>query len=301
MPSSVFTRPRARPALAAISSQQNRIDVATEDELLAALTSLPRYDGSCYGKAVNIVRDIKLTRTVELTLIHSGITITSSSKSKINSDSSVESAFSIGFKEYCYNVTIDGLTIGDGFLSKYFLRYFDIRSIATIKNISIPVFSTAPTIEALVAFSEGVKLRVESCVDDWGIKIITPYYPLNPSVSVLFDSQIISNSGFENGISGCALNNVVVSGNMYLGGWDSLSSSTSFTRSENVCFSGNTLWGSIIVRNPFSKNISIVGNSFIASPLSIDTSATAGSNSIVGNTNVGTITNAATDAVTSNT
>lgn len=67
---------------------------------------------------------------------------------------------------------------------------------------------------------------------------------------------------------------------------------------SQIMISGNLLVGDVFA-DAGSSNCAISANSLLGR--NIDTSLSSGSNSIVGNVNVGTITNAATDAVTSNT
>lgn len=85
MPASIFRSTGQRTNLQPQSSAQNFIDVHNEDELLAALTALPRGDGNCYGKGINIVADITLTRALLMSAdIHDGITISTPGRARIN-------------------------------------------------------------------------------------------------------------------------------------------------------------------------------------------------------------------------
>jgi hypothetical protein len=281
---SVFVRPRARPRLAAVATSQNIIDVHTEDELLAALTSLPRGDDACYGRAINIVSDITLTRTVTLSTQHAGLTITSSSRARLATASALTRAFSISASD----ILIENLVLTDGFSATTLVRSFADRLHVT----GISVSSTA-TITNLIDASLGpFGLTVTDCVVANGgpsvVLVLGGGAPLTSGV-------VSGNRNFGGGLLTIDLSGSVVTGNAGLGGWTNAGTATC----ANVAVTGNRFTGDIVLTGALSSNVSITGNAMGGND--IDTVLTAGSNSIVGNTNVGTITADATDAVTSNT
>lgn len=299
--SSIFTRPRARPPLAAVSSQQNLIAVSTEDELLAALTSLPRSDGACYGRGINIVSDISVKQPIYLAPQHSGLTITSSSKSKLSSTKSIECVFNVGATLSLSNLRVSDVTIENLYLDKslaasYFIVNSSSLSSLAVKNIIVDPQNT--NISSFVKVVLCNTLYISGCDANISIPIIQGSF----STTVASNVGILNNVGFYGGIDALSLRYCLISSNLNFGGWSTSSSPSSAASSEANIFSMNTIvtGRNIVISNSFSKNNSIVGNSFIAGG-SINTSATAGSNSIVANVGVTTITNAATDAVTSNT
>jgi hypothetical protein len=279
---SVFTRPRARPPLAAVSSQQNLIAVSTENELIAALTSLPRSDGSCFGRAINVVADIYLTKTIKLSSIHSGLTITSSSNARINSSANANTALDCALAN---RVTIENLTIGQNCLSTYFI-YPGFYT--TVRNITVFDGSSIVGLTLLVA-QQGLRILNCACEAASGIRLA-----VGPTTQIQ-DAVISGNVKFSGGIAQVSFIRSVISGNTSIGPW---TTSPGRETANTSCF-GNAFVGRIQIINALSNNVSIFGNSM--GGFNITTSATAGGNSIVGNTDVGTISNASTDAVTSNT
>lgn len=284
---SIFTRPRARPPLAAVSSQQNMLAVSTEDELLAALTSLPRSDGACYGRGINIVGDITLTQPIKLRQQHSGLVITSSSNARLSTKTALTQAFDCAL---CVNLIIERLSVDAGFSVTSFVQ-FALSSECTVRGILVGV---SASLTNLVTHISGSSLCVDGCmVSSGGPAVVL----IVGAINGFMDRGIVSNNiNFSGGIATLNLRNSAVYGNIALGGWTNGNQQT-----KDVMVTGNRFSGAITLIGSAagSGNISIVGNSMGNS--NINTSATAGSNSIVGNVNVGTITNAATDAVTSNT
>ena len=69
-----------------------------EDELFAALTSLPTTTGTgdCSGRSINLVADITLTRTISLDDQHAGLLITSASRSRVTSSSVISMITVVG-------------------------------------------------------------------------------------------------------------------------------------------------------------------------------------------------------------
>ena len=279
---SVFARPRARPPLSSVSSQQNFVSVGNEDELLAALTVLPRSDGVCYGRGVNIVGDITLTAPVRLLRQHSGIVITSSSNARITTKSAIDSCF-IG-ETNANDVTIERMSLSQNTLAAQVVRSF-FNTNNTVRNISV-YGRTSPIV--IVALGGCSGPLVADCASDVA----------SASFASIISTSIVGPSGFT--VSGNRLFSAlttlnggsrgIISGNSLLG--ELLLTLT------NCVISGNTFSGRIFL-SATSRYNAIVGNNMVTN--NISTSSSAGDNSIVGNTNVGTITNAATDAVTSNT
>lgn len=284
MPSSVFTRPRARPPLSSVSSQQNSIDVKTEDELLAALTSLPRSDGACYGRAINIVGDITLTRPVVLASQHSGLTITSSSNSLLSTSTALDSCFNAQNAEA---VTIENITLSKNIS----VTSFAITGLRlAVQRVSVVDGATiVGLVRTLSTVSTG--LRILSCVSrsSSAVRLIS-----GASIAIA-DGVISHNINFTGGIIGVSFSSSVISNNADLGGWTTFSG----RETRNCTCTGNTMVGNIEIRAILSLNNVVVGNAM--NGFDIDTSTTGGGNTIVGNTNVGTISSAGTDAVTSNT
>jgi hypothetical protein len=285
MVSGIFTRPRARPPLAAVSSQQNMLAVSTEDELLAALTSLPRSDGACYGRAINIIADITLTRSITLGAQHSGLLITSSSNARLVTSSVLTAAFVVNGDD----VTIEKMRLSDGFSATTFARPVGDR--ASIVGISLDSSSSVLMLVDASGNCKDIIIRGNRA------------FPLSGNLvgattgsGSVTRGVISENFDFSGGISSTALIQSNVSANMSFGGWSDAGSSLGSILSM---VAGNYLTNSITITNPASGYCSIIGNGMNGA--GINTSATFGSNSIVGNTNVGTITNASTDAVTSNT
>lgn len=309
MASSVFMRPRARAALAAVSSQQNFIAVATEDELLAALTVLPRSDSACYGRGINIVGDINLSQSLQLAPQHSGITITSSSTSRISSNASIGTAI---IANGCNGVTIENLVIGKigavsaGSAVSLIAVSGDGLTVRRIKispnsDLTHLVFF-APYGSTSTFTGYGTKIIECSTEDRTGSQNVSLYFQFGSTQCL--NAVISKNIGFWGGIGTPPFSGVIaqramfvesiISDNTNLGKIDM----SSIDSGGKNTITGNVMKGNIIIWNSKDKNV-ISCNSMCG--FSIDTSLSNGNNSIVGNTNVGTISNAATDAVTSNT
>jgi hypothetical protein len=284
MVSGIFTRPRARPPLAAVSSQQNMLAVSTEDELLAALTSLPRSDGACYGRAINIIADITLTRTVELLRQHSGLLITSSSNARLSTKTAFSPAFFV--RQNASGVTIDGLSTTSAFLSAVVVQAF-ANSGLSILNISV---NSAPSAITVASLGTVASALIDGCVADTasGTNASIVSIAAGSTTGVV----IRGNRNFRGAISAQSASSCIITMNSALG---AITASPSFN--SNI-ISFNTMVGAITVGST-SGNNAITGNAMNGN--NITTSTGTGGNSIVGNTNVGTITNASTDAVTSNT
>lgn len=308
MPSSVFTRPRARPALAAISSQQNLISVATEDEFFAALTTLPRSDGACYGRGINIVADIGFTKTIVLASQHSGLRITSSSSSRVFSPVLLGNLFLV---DDAINVTIENLTVGrigdpgNGFV----VLVGTAGKNLTIRNIFVESTSDLTHVVLYAPFGltsySGIGLKVLNCVvdDDTGSKSVSLYCQVTDTVCT--GAQFIGNVNFFGGIGtpptpgfiffrGC-LDKSVISQNVNLGKID-----MSFTAASTLnctAITSNIMRGQIII-GAATQDFVISSNAMNGNDIYTLNGA---NNSIVANTQVGTITNSGTDAVTSNT
>ena len=144
-----------------------------------------------------------------------------------------------------------------------------------------------------------------NCVvdDDAGTKSVSLYCQVTTTVCT--GAQFIGNVNFYGGIGtppspgiflyrGC-LDKTVISQNVNLGKID-MSLSAASTLSDTV-ISSNVMRGMIII-GAAAQDFVISGNAMGSNNIYTLNSAY---NSIVGNTNVGTITNSATDAVTSNT
>lgn len=284
--SSIFTRPRARPPLAAVSSQQNLIAVSTEDELLAALTSLPRSDGACYGRGINIVGDITLSRKIVLSRQHSGITITSSSKARMATSKPLDAAIEI----ICPNVTVDSIFLGNGFSATSFI-VFGYDPILGITADDSRISNNEIQDNAVVSSFVNSSLVSVFC-DISGNKVsqLGPSCVLLSGVFGVVGSVIGRNINFFGGISS-RVERSTICHNSQIG-------TMSFSGGFGTCVNGNNLTGNIVLSANCSR-YSIVGNHMYSN--NIDTSASLGQNSIVANVDTGTITNAATDAVTSNT
>lgn len=279
---SIFTRPRARPPLAAVSSQQNMLAVSTEDELLAALTSLPRSDGACYGRGINIVGDITLTGSVTLGAQHSGLLITSSSNARLSTSTTLAQAFSLSAAD---GVTLERLTLGAGFSATSFVKLDgDDHTIDAVGVLS------GATVTNLVRMGLATSARVLDCYSQSSSAIVLVQGPS----SGIGNCVISGNISFTGGLRQLSMIKSIVSMNTDLGGWETFPARNT---DDCVC-TGNAMAGQIAIYAGIGRNV-ISSNAMAG--FNISTSATTGQNTIVGNTNVGTITNAATDAVTSNT
>lgn len=280
---SIFTRPRARPPLAAVSSQQNMLAVTTEDELLAALTALPRSDGACYGRGINIVGDITLTGTVTLGAQHSGLLITSSSNARLSTSTALTQAFSLSAAD---GVTLERLTLGAGFSATSFVGVDGDDH--TIDSIGVLL---GASVTNLVRMGLASATRIVDCYSQASSAIVLVQGPS----SGIGDCVISGNTSFTGGLRQLSMSKSVISMNTNLGGWETFPARTT---DDCVCI-GNVMVGQIAIYAGFGRNI-ISSNAM--NGFNIDTSGTGtGQNSIVGNTNVGTITSNAADAVTSNT
>lgn len=280
---SVFARPRARPPLSSVSSQQNFVSVGNEDELLAALTVLPRSDGVCYGRGVNIVGDITLKKPVRILQQHSGIVITSSSNARITTKSSIESCFIV--ETSANDVTIERMSISPNTLATQFVRSF-FNTNNTIRHIS--AYGLRSSSITIANLGQCERPSIVDCASDTSS---------SPSVSIA-SGTIIGPSGFTiSGNKGFSATSTFLGGSRGIISGNALLGELSLTLT-NCVISGNTFSGRIFL-SATSRYNAIVGNNMATN--NISTSSSAGDNSIVGNTNVGTITNAATDAVTSNT
>jgi hypothetical protein len=279
---SIFTRPRARPPLAAVSSQQNMLAVSTEDELLAALTSLPRSDGACYGRAINIVADITLTRTVTLGAQHSGLLITSSSNARLNTASPLAQAFSLSAAS---SVTLERMVLGATFSSTSFVRIDGNGH--SVKDILV---LNGAALTNLVRCGSASSMRIMDCYSQSSLSVVLAVGPSSGIGNCVFSGNVL----FTGGIQNVSLTKSAIYGNSSLGGWTTFPGRIT----EDCACYGNIMTGLIGIYAGAGRNV-IASNSM--NGFDIDTSATTGNNSIVGNTNVGTITNASTDAVTSNT
>lgn len=129
MPTSIFRNVGRRTTLQPQSSAQNSIDVTTEDELRAALTSLPRGEDFCSGRSIVITADIPVRDTIVLGVQHSGITITSPGGARFLSvDGATDTLFAvdgdpervtlIGFGLTGFSALLDA---GDSSLSTWFI------------------------------------------------------------------------------------------------------------------------------------------------------------------------------------
>lgn len=282
---SIFTRPRARPPLAAVSSQQNMLAVSTEDELLAALTSLPRSDGACYGRGINIVGDITLTRGITLGAQHSGLLITSSSNARLSTKTAaVTPAFFV--KNNANDVTIERLTLPSSFLAATFTQSSNAIN-TMVRNISVIGATSSLTVLTL---GTSVGASVVDCVADLASSSFASIISITAAVANVFtvsgNRQFAGTVLLSNGQLG------VISNNTFLGAISAVG-----TVRNNV-ISGNTMAGNIAIQASAGNNV--ISNNCM-NTYNITTNTGIGGNAIVGNTNVGTITNAATDAVTSNT
>jgi hypothetical protein len=278
---SIFTRPRARPPLAAVSSQQNMLAVTTEDELLAALTALPRSDGACYGRGINIVGDITLTGTVTLGAQHSGLLITSSSNARLSTKTaSVTPTF---FVQRANDVIIERLVLPSTFLSARFVQTSFSRS--TVVR-SINVVNASQSFTMMLVGAGSFNASVHDCFASTQISISVSIievasgsqWKASGNIDFNGDVQITSTSG-------------VITGNVRLG------RILGAAMSQSV-ISSNTMVGDIQLQSGGARNV-ISGN--VMNGYNINTLSTNGENSIVGNVDVGTITNDPLDAVTSNT
>lgn len=279
---SVFARPRARPPLSSVSSQQNFVSVGNEDELLAALTVLPRSDGVCYGRGVNIVGDITLTTPVRLLRQHSGIVITSSSNARITTKSAIDSCFIV--ETNANDVTIERMSISQDTSVTQFVRSF-FNTNNTVRNIS--VYGRTSVI-IMMTIGSCQRPSVVGCSADVSSESFASI--IGSGITQSFFFTVSGNRGFGATSTMLSGQGGVFSGNSLLG-------ELSLTVT-NCVISGNTFNGRIFL-GATSRYNAICNNAMLSN--NISTSSSAGDNSIVGNTNVGTITNAATDAVTSNT
>lgn len=295
----IFNRPRARPPLAAVSSQQNLIAVSTEDELLAALTSLPRSDGACYGRGVNIVGDITLKNRVSLSSIHNGILITSSSKARISTASQLQSCFDVDGND----ITIENLVAAKHCDSFSFVRIINASGLSVRNN----VVALSSPLSALVSFSQdqsfAYSVSIENNKASETISIaatcsIIKGISIPALYGYLFNSSISQNANFRGFVGYVGFDNCSISNNQNIG---SMFDTTGLTGTYFIKtrITGNSITSSVLIQSPYSELNCIIGNAINAA--SIDTSFSAGRNTIIGNVGTTAISPAFTDAVTSNT
>lgn len=232
--SSIFTRPRARPPLAAVSSQQVFREVNTEDELRAAVFSdtIGAYTFGITGRRIVIASPISVKSPIVVTA--SGTTIESHGK--------------------------------------------------------IPVFPAADALSCIFDISSAVNVTIRNLMFSNTGNFVEP--------------DVCVKLGSLNDMLDCT----VVTGTTAI-----IADTDSFVRGNKIFFgtfgvsiigsasvvTGNMITSGIATADPFSSRNVITSNVLFNS--NIDTSTSGGQNVIVGNAQVGTITNAATDAVTSNT
>lgn len=297
--SSIFTRPRARPPLAAVSSQQNLIAVSTEDELLAALTSLPRSDGSCYGRGISIVGDITLKRPVVLGAQHKGLTISSPTLCRINTATSLDYAFNSFASS---DILVKNISLGSTFSADTFIFLSNRASIESI------VVYPGATLDSLVAIDGYTVLSIRqcSCKDVASVSGIKLIKAAATGSGAQVDGIVEDNDNFTGGLPSVSFVNSMLCKNKNLGVWQD--DTGSYPTENTMCFANTFVKaqesdpfgdGNITLSNASSLNNAIYGNCL--NGCNINTSGSAGGNTIVGNTNVGVITPAGTDAVTSNT
>lgn len=298
----IFSRPRARPPLTAVSSQQNNVDVATENELLNALTSIPRSEKSCYGKSISIVDDIAISEKIFLYPQHSGLQIRSPSRSKISTKKFLSSIFECAAD----NVSIDGIYLNEGcncsslITSPTETETYGKGVGLTVKNVSI---GKNATISNLIFVYEGfARINVSNNdVDSQDIDdplIVNLVSTTNPGVYVE-KCNFNSNYGFFGGISGVNMVQCSVYGNQ-IGSIviSNIPNPPLLVRSFKNRIFGNIIDELITIGSAStsgSYNNLIIGNHVLS-----EINTLYGSdNSIVGNY-VPTINNSPSDAVTSN-
>lgn len=301
MPSSIFRNVGRRVVLQPQSMAQNTIDVTTEDELIAALTTLPAETGDCYGKAINIVDDIQFTQAISLASQHSGLRITSPSRAKLSSTVALDRLFFVAARD----ILIDGLFFGEGMTATTIVEgddSFNSRNL-TIRDC---VLDADAAVSALVTPSLGVGLgmRVERNSVTATTACALVYGPTGTGPALqgadVFGATIVDNTGFGGGINVAVLNNSVISRNIRIGPIvvDGSTGSGGGNMISNNDLDAGPGTG-ILIDNDGNNVIS--GNNLDGGDIDTTGSVGAGGNSIVGNVNVNTITATGTDAVTSNT
>lgn len=237
--SSIFTRTRARPPLAAISSQQVFREVRTEDELRSAVyAENTTNQTSVYGvtgRRIVIAAPIEIKSPIVVTA--NGITIDSHGKIPVfPATNAIDCIFDLTATA---NAVINNVLIANNLGVQNPVVGIKLGSFSSLTNCTIIGADTCVWSQ----FGATIKGNLLS---SYGTPETTVYIPSGAS------SMIVGNFLVGDIVAASGAGNCVISGNCLLG------------------------------RN-------------------INTSLGSGGNAIVGNANVGTITNAATDAVTSNT
>lgn len=304
MPASIFRTTGRRTNLQPQSSAQNFIDVHNEDELLAALTALPRGDGNCYGKGINIVADITLTRALLMSAdIHDGITISTPGRARINAGG------------FAISVAAADAVIKDiWFVSPGLLTLSGERSslsgVRLTNSLGVLIEADDIIVFNIPKFSAGVGATAAFTVKSFNVSIrdiriyegtaaFTSDLDLVDGAGKVFfrDVQSFTGSGVLVSSSGLPVSEIWII--------DCIASGHGAV--DDITISGQ-LW---VVRGNRLNSSSIIratavtgGSSVIAGNLlvgSIITNAGSGYNTITGNVNVGTLTTDLFDAVGLNT
>lgn len=159
----------------------------------------------------------------------------------------------------------------------------------------IPIFPIADSIDCVFDATSAVNVVIRDLLFSNASGVIDP-----SSAIKLGGISSVTNCVFTTGTSTISVGtDCIVSGNMIFSGTFSGATAGILLTGSNSIVTSNMITGGILSESASSK-CSISSNVLFGT--NINTSASLlGQNSIVGNTNVGTITNSATDAVTSNT
>jgi len=301
VPASIFRNIGRRTVLQPQSMAQNTIDVATEDELIAALTTLPAETGDCYGKAISIVDDVQFTQTIELAQQHSGLRITSPSRARLTSTVALDRLFFVAARD----VLLDGLFFDAGMSATAIVEGSDTFNSRNLTVRDCVLHADAAVSRFVVpAIGIGFGLRVERNSVTSTTAAVLLYGPVGSGASGqgadVLAAAIVDNVGFGGGIAVAVLNDSVVSRNVRIGPIvvDGSTGSGGGNMISNNYIDAAPGTGILIDNDGFNV---ISGNNLGGGDIDTTGSVGAGGNSIVGNVNVNTITATGTDAVTSNT
>lgn len=263
--------------------------VATEDELLNALTAAPR-NGSSYGRSIVVVDDITLSRTITLVAgDHDGLTITSFGRGRLSTSSTLTSGFDIRAS----SVLISNLHLSSDFsATNAFLITGALGATGLNVTISQIDIGDDAAITNLVNISEARGTTITGCssVSGDGIALFTTDTGATTRVT---RAVIVDNSGFDGPVS-ARMTASIISGNMGLG--ENGPTSLTLTNSSNNIIMGNRLANGLVITGATSARNVVSGNTFVGSP--VTTNAGGGNGTITGNTGISVLTAAGTDNTT---
>ncbi len=288
---SVFpARRRVRPAVAPLASTANAIEVATADELFAALTSLPRADGACYGRSIVVVADLQFTSPVVLDAQHAGLTITSPSFAVISAPATASPWMTIDTAD----VTVDSLTLGADFEAP--TAFSSTTTNAKNLRISGLVIASGSGVTLLLNPSTGIGGGLKILDNRVSSTSMTVALINNSTDGDIDQGDIRGNVNFTGANALGAFSRSVLANNIRLGQWATVFSTGATGRST---YSANVMEGDILLNDDGAN--AVVGNTMNGNDINTTGAAGAADNTVVANTTVGVITVNAGDVSASNT